>query len=177
MRAVDRMMAVPAFSLVLVLRGLVRSDLDSTQTYLLLVVILALVSWGGFARLVRGAVLSLREQDFAVAARALGASHWRCLVRHILPNTVTLVLVHATLAIPSFILGEVALSYLGLGVSEPKASWGNLLKAAENVSALTEHSWVLIPGIFILASVLAYNFLGDALRDAADPRTSPNSSS
>jgi peptide/nickel transport system permease protein len=103
-------------------------------------------------------------------------SHWRCLVRHILPNTITLVLVQVTLAIPYFILGEVALSFLGLGISEPMASWGNLLQAAQNVSALAEHPWVLWPGVFIFASVLAYNSLGDALRDVADPHSSPGPS-
>jgi ABC-type dipeptide/oligopeptide/nickel transport system permease subunit len=176
MRLVDLLMAVPAFYLILVLRGLVRSDLDPLQAYLLVTLILALVSWGSFARLVRGSVLSLREQEFTTAARALGASHWRCLVRHILPNTLTLALVQVTLAIPYFILGEVALSFLGLGIAEPGASWGNLLQAATNVSALAQHPWVLWPGAFIFASVLAYNFLGDALRDATDPRTAPGPS-
>jgi peptide/nickel transport system permease protein len=172
MRLVDLLMAVPGFYLMLALRNSVGQNLESTQSYLIVVMILSFVSWASFCRLTRGVVLSLREQDYATAARALGASHWRCIVRHILPNAITYTIVHATIAIPYYILGEVALSFLGLGISEPHASWGNMLKAAENVSALEQHPWVLVPGIFIFVTVLAYNFLGDALRDASDPRAS-----
>ncbi|MFO0981802.1 MAG: ABC transporter permease [Planctomycetota bacterium] len=174
MRLSDLLMALPAIYLLLALRGMFPSGMGAGAAYVLIVLILSLVSWSGFCRLTRGVVTSLQSQDFVIAARALGASHWRCLVRHVLPNTIPATLVHATLTMPHYILGEVALSYLGLGVGEPEASWGNLLGAAQSVAALEQHPWVLIPGGFIFLAVLAYNLLGDALREAADPHAHPH---
>lgn len=173
MRLCDLLMAVPAIYLLLVLRGTFPADLGPAPAYLLIVGILALVSWGTFCRLIRGLVLSLRERDHVLAARALGATHRRCLLRHVLPGTLPTTIVYATIAIPHYVLGEVALSFLGLGVSDPQTSWGSLLRDAEPVTALAQHPWMLIPGVFIFVTVLAYNLLGDTLRDAADPRALP----
>ena len=116
-------------------------------------------------------VLSLKENDYVTAARALGLGHLRIIVRHILPNTLSFVIVAATVSVPGYILGEVALSFLGVGIAEPVASWGNMLQQAQSVRVLTSFPWILAPGYVIFLTVLAFNFLGDGLRDAADPYT------
>jgi peptide/nickel transport system permease protein len=115
-------------------------------------------------------VASVRDAEYVQAARALGASHTRTIVRHIVPSTFSYTLIAATLSIPSFILSESALSLLGLGIQEPSASWGNMLAAAQNVQNLVRYPWVLTPGIFIFLTVMSFNFLGDHLRDRLDPR-------
>jgi peptide/nickel transport system permease protein len=132
--------------------------------------ILAFVYWAGLARIVRGMVLSLRECDYVLAARALGAGPLRIVARHLLPNTLSFLVVAATVSLPGYILGEVALSYLGVGIQEPYASWGNMLRQAQNVSWLQSYPWILAPGVAIFLAVMAFNFLGDGLRDALDPR-------
>jgi len=171
MRIVELVMAIPSLYLILVLRNSFSEKLSSVQTYFLIVLILALVGWASEARVIRGMVLSLKESEFVLAARALGFSHSRIVIRHILPNTLSFVIVTATVGIPFYILGEVALSFLGVGIQEPEASWGNMLAEAEqSIDHLTQFTWILIPGIFILIAVMAWNFLGDGLRDAADPR-------
>jgi peptide/nickel transport system permease protein len=144
---------------------------SSIQIYLITVVVLALIEWAVEARVIRGMVLSIREQDYVLAARAMGFSSARIIVRHILPNTLSFVIVTATLNVPFYILGEVALSYLGVGIQEPHASWGNMLSSAQDTSNFSNYPWTLLPGAFIFVAVLAWNFLGDGLRDAADPRT------
>jgi peptide/nickel transport system permease protein len=144
--------------------------LTSRQTYLFLVFVMSFVGWAGRARVVRGMVLSLRENDYVVAARALGVSSWQTITKHILPNTLSFAIVSATLAIPGYILGEVTLSFLGLGIQDPEASWGNMLRECQTPSYLIENPWSVLPGVFIFLTVLAYNFLGDGLRDAADPK-------
>jgi peptide/nickel transport system permease protein len=144
--------------------------LSSGQIYLLIVAILGLVGWGGTARVIRGIVLSVKQLDYVRAAQALGAGHLRIIVRHILPNTFTFVIVAATLSVPGYILGEVGLSFLGVGIEEPTASWGLMLQDGQNQRTLVEAPWVLLPGVFIFVTVFAYNFLGDGLRDALDPK-------
>jgi len=171
MRVVELILAIPSLYLILVLRKTFGEKLTSVQSYLLIVSILALVGWASEARVIRGMVLSLKESEFVLAARALGFGNPRIVIRHILPNTLSFVIVAATLGIPFYILGEVALSFLGVGIQEPEASWGNMLRDAEqSVDHITEFTWILIPGVFILIAVMAWNFLGDGLRDAADPR-------
>jgi len=118
---------------------------------------------------VRGMVLSLKERDFVQAAFAAGASRWRVLRRYILPNTISYLLVAATLQIPGYILGESALSLLGLGIQEPEASWGNLLVEAKSGATIMLTPWLLIPGLFIVAAIVLFNIIGDALRDILDP--------
>ena len=137
--------------------------------YLIIVVILAFIGWASLARVVRGMVLSLREFEYVNAARALGAGTLRILFRHILPNTMSFLIVAATIAVPGYILGEVTLSFLGIGIQEPQASWGNMLTEAQNIRVLKSFPWMLVPGFFIFIAVLAYNFLGDGLADALNP--------
>ena len=146
------------------------TQLTSGWTYFLMILILSTVGWAAMARVIRGMVLSLRESEYVLAARVSGASDYRILTRHILPNTFGYVIVRATLLIPAYILGEVALSFLGVGVQEPVPSWGNMLAACQNLRVLQQFTWLLAPGFVLFLVVLAYNFLGDGLRDALDPR-------
>jgi len=115
--------------------------------------------------------LSLRERPFVLAARTLGQTNAQIILRHILPGTFSYVIVAATLSVPYFILGEVVLSFLGVGIQEPEASWGNMLTAAQNPDYLTNYPWLLAPGVAIFITVLAFNFLGDGLRDAVDAKS------
>jgi peptide/nickel transport system permease protein len=176
MRLVEVVLAVPALYLIIVAGGFLRQvqpggrPLTSTQVYMMIVLVLAFVYWASISRVIRGMVLSLREADYVVAARAAGIPDWRIVTRHVLPNTLSYAIVTATLAVPYYILGEVSLSFLGLGIQDPEASWGNMLYDAQQPTYLREHPWVVVPGVLIFVTVLAYNFLGDGLRDAADPR-------
>lgn len=139
---------------------------------IILIVCLGLIEWLSMARIVRGQVLALKEQQFVLAARALGQSHFRIIVRHLLPNLVGVVVVYLTLAIPAVILDESFLSFLGLGVNDPQASWGSLLSDGKNViNPVRSYWWLLVfPAAAMSLTLLALNFLGDALRDALDPR-------
>jgi peptide/nickel transport system permease protein len=174
MRLVELLLTVPGLYLIVALRGLFPVDLPSQQVYLAIVAILALIGWASLARVIRGMVLTIRRSDYVTAAEALGMGHLRIIVRHILPNTASFVIVAATIAVPGYILGEVFLSFLGVGVQEPSASWGNMLSQARSLRALTSFPWLLFsPGLAIFLTVMAFNFLGDGLRDALDPRTVP----
>ncbi len=170
MRSSELIMSVPALYLILSLRAAFPADIPSDMMYLLIVVILSFISWAAMARIIRGMVLSIKENDYITAARALGYGHLRIIIRHILPNTLSFVIIAATISVPGYILGEVALSFLGVGIAEPSASWGNMLKQAQSIRALTSFPWILAPGYAIFLTVLAFNFLGDGLRDALDPR-------
>jgi len=171
MRSTELLLSIPGLYLIIALRTVFPSDLSSRQVYLAIVAILALIGWAGLARVVRGMVLSIRRQDFVTAAEALGAGRLRVIARHVLPNTASFVIVAATLSVPGYILGEVFLSFLGVGVQEPSASWGNMLQQARSLTVLTDFPWLLYaPGTAIFLTVMAFNFLGDGLRDALDPR-------
>lgn len=170
MRVVEVIIAFPAFYLLLTLSAVLPQNLGCTTRFYMIVVILSFIGWAAFSRLVRGFVLSLREREFVLAAKAMGLDDLRIIVRHIVPNTSSLAIVVATLAIPGAILGESGLSFLGFGVREPCASWGNLLSAGTNLINLSRSPWLLFPGFFIVLAVVAYNFLGDGVRDAFDPR-------
>ena len=174
MRLSEIIMSFPGFYLMLALRAVFPITLSSVQVYFLIVIILSFIGWAGLARVIRGMVLSIREQDFVTAAKSYGAAPLRIIIKHILPNTYSYLLISATLAIPGYILGESALSLLGLGIQEPYASWGNMLSAARNVSAIASYPWILAPGIAIFIAILAFNLLGDALRDALDPKLRKN---
>ncbi len=172
MRVIEVLLAIPSLYFILIMRQAFGDNLSSTQTYLLIIIILSFIGWATEARVIRGMVLGLKEQEYVIAAEALGLGRLRIIIRHILPNTMSFVIVTATLSVPFYILSEVALSFLGVGIHEPEASWGNMLAVAQqSVSYLTDYSWILAPGVFIFISVLAWNFLGDGLRDAADPKT------
>ena len=171
MRLTELLLSIPSLYLIIALRGVIPIDLPSQQVYLGIVAILAFIGWAGVARIIRGLVLSIRKNDFVTAAEALGFSRTRIIIRHILPNTMSFVIVAATVAVPGYILGEVVLSFLGVGVQEPAASWGNMLNQARSIRALTSFPWLLyVPGLAIFVTVMAFNFLGDGLRDALDPR-------
>jgi peptide/nickel transport system permease protein len=171
MRVTELLLSIPSLYLIIALRAVFPIDLPSRQVYLGIVAILAFIGWAGLARVIRGLVLSMRKSDYVTAAEALGFSRLRVIARHVLPNTMSYVIVAATLSIPGYILGEVVLSFLGVGVQEPSASWGNMLNQARSIRALTTFPWLLlVPGMAIFMTVMAFNFLGDGLRDALDPR-------
>jgi peptide/nickel transport system permease protein len=171
MRSTELLLSIPSLYLILALRGIFPTELPSQQVYLAIVVILAFIGWAGLARIIRGMVLSIRRQEFVAAAEALGMSRLRIIARHILPNTMSFVIVAATITIPGYILGEIVLSFLSMGVQEPAASWGNMLYVARSPRVLASFPWLLYgPGIAIFLTVMAFNFLGDGLRDALDPR-------
>ena len=132
-------------------------------------VILSLRNWTGLARQLRGKVLALRESEFVLAAKSVGASDTYVIFRHLIPNTLSHIIVIATLSVPGMILAETALSFLGLGIQPPMASWGVLLQDAQQVSVVLNRPWLLLPGLFVVFAVLSFNFLGDGIRDAADP--------
>jgi peptide/nickel transport system permease protein len=171
MRFCELIMSVPALYLIISLRATFPPGMSSARVYAMIVIILSFIGWAGMARVIRGMALSLREQLFVLAARSLGQTHWKIITRHILPNTFSYVIVAATLSVPYYILGEVVLSFLGVGIQEPQASWGNMLSAAENVEYLRNYPWLLAPGAAIFITVLAFNFLGDGLRDVTDTRS------
>jgi len=171
MRLCELIMSIPALYLIISLRATFPPSMSSAQVYAMIIIILSFIGWASMARVIRGMALSLREQQFVLAARSLGQSHLRIIVRHILPNTFSYVIVAATLSVPYYILGEVVLSFLGVGIQEPNASWGNMLTAAQNTEYLRNFPWLLAPGAAIFITVLAFNFLGDGLRDAADTKS------
>jgi peptide/nickel transport system permease protein len=170
MRLCELIMSVPALYLIMALRADFPANMPSSTVYLVIIVILSFIRWAGTARVIRGMALSLRERQFVLAARTLGQSNWRIITRHVLPGTLSYVIVAATLSVPYYILGEVTLSFLSVGIQEPDASWGNMLTAAQNPEYLTSYPWLLAPGAAIFITVLAFNFLGDGLRDALDTK-------
>jgi len=169
-RICEMVMLLPGFYLLLLLRYMFPMNMDSTKVYFAVILILSLVGWAAFARVIRGMVLSIRKEDYVQAARAMGLSHARIIAKHVIPNTMGYVVVATTLRIPGYILGESALSLLGLGIMEPTPSWGNMLSKAMDILELNQHPWVLWPGVFIFAAIMAFNLVGDGLRDAVDPR-------
>ncbi len=169
MRFAECFMLVPSFFLMLALRSAFPIKLSSVEVYFLIVIIMSLIGWAGFARVIRGMALSIGQRDYVTAAKALGAGHFRIIIRHILPQTMSYAIVSMTLSVPAYILGESALSFIGLGIQDPHASWGNLLTTAQNLSDVQYHPWILLPGVFIFLTVMAFNFVGDGLRDALDP--------
>lgn len=171
MRLAEVVLAIPGFYLLLALSALLPLNVPSQTRFFFIVLILSFVGWPGGARVVRSQVLSLKEQEFVLAARAMGASHMRIVVRHILPNVMSWAIVSMTLSVPGFILAESGLSLVGAGVQEPNASWGNMLSRATNIASIARFPWTLVPGVAIFVAVLAYNFLGDGVRDAFDPRS------
>ena len=144
-------------------------DWPPVRIYFGIVIIFSVIGWTGLARVIRGKLLSLREEDFVMAARIAGAKQSAIIGKHLLPSFTSYIIVSLTLAIPQTILGETALSFLGLGPQPPVVSWGVLLQDAQNVQAIAHHGWLLIPCLFVIVTVLMFNFLGDGLRDAADP--------
>jgi peptide/nickel transport system permease protein len=169
MRVVEFIRSIPTLPLWLALAAALPRDWSATQVYIAITVILAMIGWTHLARRVRGKLLALREEDFVLAARLSGCSHVRIISRHMLPSFMSYLIVDLTISFPYIILAETALSFLGLGMREPAVSWGVLLFSAQNVRSLVLMPWLLIPCLFVIVAVLAFNFVGDGARDAADP--------
>lgn len=168
-RLIEIIRSFPSIPLWMALAAALPATWSPLQVYFGITIVLSLIGWTGLARQVRGKILSLREEDYATAAKLCGASEWRIMTKHLLPGFMSHIVVALSLAVPSMILGETALSFLGLGLRPPITSWGVLLKEAQNIQAVALHPWLLTPVIFVIITVLAFNFMGDGLRDAADP--------
>jgi peptide/nickel transport system permease protein len=171
MRLCEMMMSVPDFYLLLALAAALPPTLNPVAVYGLIIIILSFVGWAGMARIIRGMVLSAREREYVEAGKALGLSDLQLITRHVLPSTFTYAIIAATMSVPGYILAESGLSFLGLGIRDPMASWGNMLAAAQNLTTLTTRFWILAPAIAIFLTTLAFNLLGDGLRDALDPKS------
>lgn len=170
-RVIEALNAIPTLPLWMSLSVAMPRNWPVTKTYFAVVIILSIVNWTGVAREVRGRFLSLREEDFIGAADLDGAGNLRIIFRYLVPSFMSFLIARLTLAIPSMILGETALSFIGLGLQEPAISWGVLLRDAQTIRVLALAPWILLPAPFIVISILAFNFVGDGLRDAADPYT------
>ncbi len=168
-RLIEVMRSLPELPLWLALSAALPPNWSPLLVFFGITVILGLLDWPGLARAVRSKLLALREEDFVKAAELMGASRSRIIARHLIPNFMSHLIASATLSIPSMILGETALSFLGLGLRPPITSWGVLLNEAQNLAAVNLYPWLLTPMIPVILVILAFNFMGDGLRDAADP--------
>ncbi len=168
-RLTEFLQSLPTLPLWMALAALVPSDWSPTQVYFGISTILAVVGWTTLARVVRGKLLSLREEDYVMAAKVSGVSETKIITTHLLPGFISYLIVHLTLAVPQMILGEVALSFLGLGLRPPAVSLGTLLIDSQNIQTVTLSPWLLVPGGLVILIVIAFSFLGDGLRDATDP--------
>lgn len=171
-RIIEVINSFPHLPLWLAFAAVLPSDWSPLQTYFAITMVLSLLGWTGLARVVRGKILSLREEDYAVAARLMGANHSRIIFRHLLPGFASHIIVSLSLSVPGMILGETALSFLGLGLRAPVVSWGVMLQDCLNIDVVANYPWLLTPVIMIVLTVLAFNFFGDGMRDAADPYSS-----
>jgi peptide/nickel transport system permease protein len=168
-RIIEFILSLPTIPLWMALSAALPREWSVVKTYFFITLILSLMSWCSLARQVRGKLLALREEDFVTSARLVGSSEARIMAVHLFPSFTSHLIVTLTLMIPGMILGETALSFLGLGMQAPAVSWGVLLQDAQNIVTIAHHPWQLIPVLFVVVTVLMYNFLGDGLRDAADP--------
>lgn len=168
-RLIETLIAIPQIPLWMGLSAALPADWHPLRVYFGITVILSLLGWTYVARVVRGKFLQMKTEDFITAAESLGASRARVIAKHLIPNFMSYVIVAVTLAIPGMILAETALSFLGLGLRPPIVSWGVLLQDASNFRTVAMYPWLLTPGVFVVIAVLAFNFFGDGLRDAADP--------
>ncbi|WP_454296133.1 ABC transporter permease [Salana multivorans] len=168
-RTIDFLISIPLIPLWMALSAAIPRGWSGIQTYLAITVILSLVGWTGLARVVRGKLMSLREEDYVTAARISSSSHSKIIGKHLLPGVTSFLIVHITLAVPGMILGETTLSFLGLGITPPDVSWGTLLQQAQDVTVVANYPWLLLPAVVLVYAVVLFNFVGDGLRDAADP--------
>jgi peptide/nickel transport system permease protein len=168
-RAIEFVLALPTIPIWLALAAALPQDWPAVLNYFMITLILSLTGWAQLARVVRGRFLSLRTEEFVVAARLDGVSEWRIIFRHMLPSFLSHIIASVTLAIPAMILAETSLSFLGLGLQPPTISWGVLLREAQNIRSIATAPWLFAPGAAVVLAVIALNFLGDGLRDAADP--------
>ena len=171
MRISEALMSLPYFYLIVVLASILPANISNSQRFLLITVILSFVSWAGLSRVIRGQVLAIKEEEYVQAAKAIGVSDIKTITKHILPQTASYIIIAATLSIPGFIIGESALSFLGLGITQPDPSWGNILAEGKELSNMLVRPWILLlPAFCIFTSVLCFNLLGDKIRDVLDPR-------
>lgn len=168
-RTIEFIRSIPSIPLWMALSAALPADWPIIRVYFGITVILSLLGWTGMARVVRGRFLSLREEDFVMAARLAGSNEFRIIVRHMVPSFASHIIASLTLSIPGMILGETGLSFIGLGLRAPAISWGVLLQESQNLRSVVLAPWVLLPGLAVVLSVLSFNFFGDGLRDAADP--------
>ena len=168
-RLIELIRSIPTIPLWMGLAAALPPNWPQLRVYIAITVILSFVGWTTLARVIRGKFLALREEDFVLAALQAGARGGFVIREHLIPSFASYILVYLTLAIPGLIIGETSLSFLGLGLVPPTISWGVLLKDAQKVAEVALHPWILSPALFVLATVMAFNFLGDGLRDAADP--------
>ncbi len=168
-RIIEFIISIPHIPLWIALAAALPAEWSSTQVYFGITIVLATVGWTTLARAVRGKLLELREADFVMAARISNMGDFDIIVKHLLPSFASFLIVVLSLSVPGMILAETALSFLQIGIRPPAVSWGVLLQDAQNIRSLSQSPWLLIPGIFVIVTVLAFNFLGDGLRDAADP--------
>jgi peptide/nickel transport system permease protein len=168
-RVIEFILSLPTTPLWLGLAAAMPSSWPPLRIYFAITIILSLIGWTNLARVIRGKFLSLRTEDFVTAARLDGASEPRIIFRHMAPSFVSHIIAEVSLAIPAMILAETALSFLGLGLQPPIVSWGVLLQEAQNIRAISTAPWLFAPGVAVVLTVLALNFVGDGLRDAADP--------
>ncbi len=168
-RVIEILRSIPTIPLWLGLTAALPGSWSVGQVYFAITVIISLLGWTGLARVVRGRFLSLRAEDFVIAARLAGCSRMRIILRHMVPSFLSHIIASTTLALPAMIISETSLSFLGLGLRPPAISWGVLLQDAQNIQALAISPWLLIPVIPVIIAVLSFNFVGDGLRDAADP--------
>lgn len=168
-RVIEFIRSIPEIPLIMALAAALPADWPVVRLYFGVTILLSFVGWTGLARVVRGRFLSMREEDFVMAARFCGSSEMRIILRHMVPSFLSHIIASLTLAIPGIILSETGLSFIGLGLRAPAISWGVLLQEAQNVRSVALAPWVLTPGLAVVLAVLAFNFLGDGIRDAADP--------
>jgi peptide/nickel transport system permease protein len=168
-RSIEVLKSIPTIPLWMGLAAAMPRDWTVVQVYLAITVIISLLGWTELARVVRGRFLALREEDFVMAAELAGCSRARIIARHMLPAFMSHIIAAVTLAFPAMIISETSLSFLGLGMRPPAVSWGVLLQQAQNVQAIAISPWLLIPAIPVIVIILAFNFMGDGMRDAADP--------
>ena len=168
-RIIEIIRSIPTLPLWMALGAALPVNWPPLRVYLGITIILSIIGWTGIARVVRGKLLALREEDFVMAAKLAGTNEIRIIRRHLLPSFMSHLIVSITIAVPTMILGETSLSFLGLGLRPPITSWGVLLQEAQNVRTVALHPWLLLPVFFVIATVLAFNFMGDGVRDAADP--------
>lgn len=171
MRIAEGIMSVPSFYLLIILASILPSNMTSNQRFALITSILAFIGWAGFSRVIRGMVLSIKNMDYIKAIETIGADKKRIIIQHILPQTSSYIIIAITLSVPSYILAESGLSFLGLGIQLPDASWGNMLKEAQEFANILYRPWLLTPGFLIFIAVLSFNVLGDKIRDILDPKT------
>lgn len=169
MRVIDVLVSLPQIPLWMSLAAALPQDWPQLQTYFFVTIILSIFGWTSLARTVRGKMLSMREEDFIMAARLDAENDWNIITRYMLPSFASYIIVSLTISIPNMILGETSLSFLGIGLRAPTISWGVMLQDAQNLQTVSQFPWLLWPCVFVVIAVLMFNFLGDGMRDAADP--------